>query len=194
MGRTINATPGDARRMWESMARPSHRRVADALTQAGKTVSPSTIRTWHQQGWAFKRAPANAPPGELDAATPVLTGDASRRIASLHAELDPVDEDLTNEERVARALRELADSSLTVLRVVRLADPEQVLAHPDKIGALLERAANALVAAVEGLTSLHKIHASAVTDVAPHRPADADALPPLVGTLEAITRAWEEQT
>jgi hypothetical protein len=98
------------------------------------------------------------------------------------------------DEDLARALRELAVCSLTVLRVVGAADPDRIIAQPDKIGVLLERTANALVAAVEGLAGLQKIRAAAAAEATSSGPDATDANQTLIGTLEAIRRAREEQT
>jgi hypothetical protein len=44
-------TPQEARAVWSSIPNPSVRRVASALTQAGRRVHPSTIARWHAAGW-----------------------------------------------------------------------------------------------------------------------------------------------
>jgi hypothetical protein len=188
------ATPDDARRVWESMAKPSYRRVALALTQAGKPTTAMTVCRWHGNGWTKKReggAPVPQPLAELDAATPVLTGDALRRIDSLKAELDLDDDGWTDEDMAARGVRELAAASLTALRVARLVDPAVMVEHPDKMGVLFERAGNALLAAIEGLTRLQEIRAAAAKDITP--PIHKAPPPPLAATLEAIRRERERR-
>jgi len=188
---STEATPDDARRVWESMAKPTYRRVALALTQAGKSTTAVTVCRWHRQGWTKKReigGPVPQPLAELDAATPVLTGDALRRIDSLKAELD-LEDGRTDEDMIARGLRELASASLTALRVARLIDPVRIAENPDKVGVLLERSGNALLAAIDGLTRLQEIRAA----VAPPTPEINPVLiPPLPAALAAIRRSIQE--
>jgi hypothetical protein len=185
-------TPEEARRVWESMESPSYQRVARALTKAGKPVSKSAIYWWAKRGWSKTPDPAKEALDELDSAVPVLTGDALRRLESLAAELDAVDDGVTDEERIARGLRELAACSLTVLRIARVVEPGLIVWHPDRIAVLMEKAGNALLVAIEGLRQLSNIRAADATDITPVHEAEAEPAPLLVGTLEAIRRAREK--
>jgi hypothetical protein len=188
-------TPEDARRVWESMARPTDRRVALALTQAGKPITAMTVCRWRQQGWRKKKPTGTRLPqplAELDAAIPVLTGDALRRIESLRAEF-VVGNGLTDEDLVARGLRQLASASLNALRVAELVHPQRIVEHPDKIGVLFEKCGNALLAALEGLNRMQELRAASATNITPPiHDAAAEQLPTAEGFLEAIRRAQEE--
>jgi hypothetical protein len=195
-GGGTEATPDDARRVWESMAKPTYRRVALALTQAGKPTTAMTVCRWHRQGWTKRReigGPVPQPLAELDAVTPVLTGDALRRIESLKTELDLEDDGWTHEDMIARGLRELASASLTALRVARLIDPVRIAENPDKVGVLLERSGNALLAAIDGLTRLQEVRASVATNITPPTPeVDPLLLPQIIEARAAIRRSLEE--
>jgi hypothetical protein len=70
-------TPAKARKIWESMANPSTRRVATRLRQAGLSVSHMQVARWRNQGWrpvAQKDHPLEAARKSLDDAMPLLTG------------------------------------------------------------------------------------------------------------------------
>src|SRR5258708_39455776 len=70
--------PALARKVWDSMARPSTRRVAPKLRQAGIPVSHQTINRWGRKQWRpLERAehPLEIARAQLDDAVPGLTGD-----------------------------------------------------------------------------------------------------------------------
>ena len=71
-------TPEEAKVVWASIANPSARRVAKALTQSGRRVHYSTIARWHAEGWrpvAHSPHPLEAARQAIDVAARVLTGD-----------------------------------------------------------------------------------------------------------------------
>src|SRR5271169_5952225 len=79
-------TPREARAVWSSIPNPSVRRVASALSQAGRRVHPSTIARWHAAGWrsvAYAQHPVEAARDSLDVAAAVLTGDPAAGAATL---------------------------------------------------------------------------------------------------------------
>jgi hypothetical protein len=54
-GRTLpKATPALARRVWARQQRPSARRVARAMQQAGYPVHFVTVARWRAQNWRAK--------------------------------------------------------------------------------------------------------------------------------------------
>lgn len=77
------ATPADAKRVWETMARPSSRRVATALNQAGyEPVSFWTINQWRKDAWSAAPSARGRPVDhveKIDDASPVLTGDPTTK-------------------------------------------------------------------------------------------------------------------
>jgi hypothetical protein len=73
-----SVSPEEAKAVWAGIPNPSVRRVAKALTQAGRRVHPSTIARWRAQGWrpvARGPHPVEAAREALDVAARVLTGD-----------------------------------------------------------------------------------------------------------------------
>jgi hypothetical protein len=100
------ASPDLAARVWNSQSRPSARKVATALSQAGRHVHFTTINRWRKQGWrsGSNEHPVDTARAALDSATPILTGSAWTSVA-----------ELVKNEPEANHLRELPD--LELLRV-----------------------------------------------------------------------------
>jgi hypothetical protein len=104
--------PALARKVWESMAHPSTRRVARKLRQSGTSISHETVARWRRRGWRpldREQHPLDAGREQLDDAVPLLTGDATTaagdlaKASSQRAELEILpDGELLN--RAARAL------------------------------------------------------------------------------------------
>src|SRR5271165_6363750 len=71
------ATPALAQRVWARHQRPSARRVAQALQQAGYPVHWVTVARWRAQDWKAKETdhPLEAARVQLDAVAPLVTRD-----------------------------------------------------------------------------------------------------------------------
>ena len=110
-------SPAEARAVWASIPNPSVRRVASALTQAGRRVHPSTIARWHAAGWrsvAYAQHPLEAASDSLDVAARVLISDPASEAAVLEklAERQGQLEGLTDGELPRQAARELCINSI----------------------------------------------------------------------------------
>src|SRR6516165_12748267 len=71
-------SPDEAAIVWRSIRNPSARRVARALTQAGRRVHFATVARWRAEGWrpvASGPHPIDAARGALEVAARLLTGD-----------------------------------------------------------------------------------------------------------------------
>src|SRR5689334_11602404 len=106
-------TPALAREIWEQMAHPSARRVAQKLRQAGRPVSHETINRWRSRGWRpleRERHPIDLARAALDDAVPVLTSDPLTTADTFVGErVDPESLDhLSNAELLGTATRRLA--------------------------------------------------------------------------------------
>jgi hypothetical protein len=144
--------PALARKVWESMAHPSTRRVATKLRQAGLPVSHQTINRWGRNQWRpLERAehPLEIARAQLDDAVPVLTGDplttAEALVEESTAERDK-SEQLTEGQRLHEAARALA-MSVTLVGEAFLRQPEIIVNKPGEL-ALLFRSLAACVQAV----------------------------------------------
>jgi hypothetical protein len=51
MGDLRAPNPALAQKLWDSMARPSTRRVATRLSQSGASISHQTVARWRNRGW-----------------------------------------------------------------------------------------------------------------------------------------------
>jgi hypothetical protein len=72
------ANPALARKVWDSMARPSSRAVARRLRHAGMPVSHQTINRWRHSEWRSiegSEHPLEIARRLLDDVAPLLTGD-----------------------------------------------------------------------------------------------------------------------
>jgi hypothetical protein len=112
-------TPAEAKIVWATLRNPSARRVAKAMSQAGRRVHHSTIARWRAEGW---RSVANGPhPVEaarqaVDIAARVLTGDptAGPEVLEKQAEEREKLEALPDRELLRRAARELCITNILV--------------------------------------------------------------------------------
>src|ERR1700694_3432607 len=78
MGELPNPTPALARKIWESMAKPSTRRVATRLRQAGFSISHMRVARWRNRGWrpaSREDHPLEVARAALNDAVPLLTSD-----------------------------------------------------------------------------------------------------------------------
>ena len=69
--------PALARKVWDSMARPSTRRVARKMRQAGAPISHMTVARWRSRGWRpleREQHPLDVAREQLDDAVPWGTG------------------------------------------------------------------------------------------------------------------------
>jgi hypothetical protein len=111
MAKLKPATPQEAQEVWRKIRRPSARRVARALTQAGRPVHFATVARWKAQNWRpvpERLDPLQAAQDELDVAAPVLTGDPATNTAAVveGSEAAKKLEDLSDEQLVSKAVRD----------------------------------------------------------------------------------------
>lgn len=194
-------TPEEARRVWESMDRPSCRRVALALTQSGRPVGHDSISRWRRAGWqaGAPRQPPQ-PRAELDAAVPVLTGDPQRRLDSLPAlalgrgEASPEadQDDLTDAERARRTFSDLLDATRKVAQHVARDPGPLIRDAPDRLGVLIERTSNAAVAALEGFEKLNALAAETATPIEASSTAQGRAEPTAEQRLKDFMRRRDD--
>jgi hypothetical protein len=116
------ATPALAQRIWARQQRPSARRVARALQQAGYRVHFVTVNRWRAQGWRAKASdhPLETARSQLEAVAPLVTGDPETTLADLiddpaHSDFD----ELTDGEVLRRAAREAAIATALVWKAMR---------------------------------------------------------------------------
>jgi hypothetical protein len=104
-------SPDEARKVWTSIRRPSARRVARALTQAGRPVHFATVARWKAQNWRDvpeRLHPLQAAQDELDVAVPVLSGDPATNTSAVveGSEAAKKLEALTDDQLLAKAVRD----------------------------------------------------------------------------------------
>ncbi len=75
-------TPLEAKRVWDEQRRPSSRSVAEALTQAGRSIHFTTVARWKRREWQVETRlehPLAAAMRMVDLAVPLLTGDPTTK-------------------------------------------------------------------------------------------------------------------
>jgi hypothetical protein len=154
MGDLPAPNPALARKIWDSMTRPSTRRVATRLRQAGIPVSHQTINRWRRNQWRpLERAehPLETARAQLDDAVPVLTGDplttAEVLVAQSAAERDKP-EQLTEGQRLHEAARALA-MSVTLVGEAFLRQPEIIISKTGEVAVLFR----SLAACVQAMSA-----------------------------------------
>src|SRR4051812_25973715 len=149
------ATPREAKAVWDGQQRPSARSVARALTQAGRPVHFTTINRWRSQAW---RAVVDAHPldkarAALDSTIPVLTGDPTTTAKSFLEKGSAPDkpEELTDQELIRTAARELAIAQIVVARALQVQAKILVSAKPLEASLLMLSLSKCFKAVVTGL-------------------------------------------
>jgi hypothetical protein len=134
--------PTLAKRVWESMANPSTRRVATKLRQAGSTISHQTINRWRRDGWRplehERRHPLEAAREQLDDAAPLLTGNpltTAQVLVEQSTEREKL-ERLSDDELLRRAAREVT-IAVYILAKAMVAKAAVVVAKPAEVGVLM---------------------------------------------------------
>jgi hypothetical protein len=121
--RLPKATPALAQRVWARQQRPSARRVARALQQAGYPVHFVTVARWRTQNWKAKASdhPLEIARSQLEAVAPLVSGDPETTIEDLiddQARRRDLDE-LTDAEVLRRAAREAAIATTLVANAIK---------------------------------------------------------------------------
>jgi hypothetical protein len=117
------ATPELAQRVWAGQQRPSARRVAQALRQAGYPVHFVTIARWHARNWKAEESqhPLEIARGRLEAVATMVTGDPETNLQDLID--DPAHKgdfnELTDGEVLRRAAREAAIATALVWKAIK---------------------------------------------------------------------------
>ncbi len=149
-------TPAKARKIWESMANPSTRRVATRLRQAGLSVSHMQVARWRNQGWrpvAQKDHPLEAARKSLDDAMPLLTGNpnatANVFLEKKTAEREAL-EQLTDKQLLNQAVREIATTAIIISSALRQRVNTLIPTKAGELAVLLRSLAMSLSAVAAG--------------------------------------------
>jgi hypothetical protein len=116
------ATPALAQRIWARQQRPSARKVARAMQQAGYRVHFVTVNRWRAQGWRATAAdhPLEVARAELEAVAPMLTGDPETRLVDVIGVPEGKDLDQSADaELLRKAARELAIASTLIGKAIQ---------------------------------------------------------------------------
>ncbi len=145
-------TPDEAAAVWRNIPNPSARRVAKAMTQAGRRVHFATIARWRSHGWrpvASGPHPIQTARDALEVTARLLTGDAATGTDGFVRQSDAGEqfESLSDSELLRRSTRELMILQIVICKVMGSNGAFLVYEKPAETGALLKALAHASRAA-----------------------------------------------
>ena len=145
----------EAQLVWASQRRPSARKVATALSQAGRPVHFTTINRWRKRGWCTSPSehPLDRARAALDSAIPLLTGKATSEVAELphkHPEADELRQ-LSDQELIRRAAREIVIALIMCSRLLIEQAAELISSKPKEGSVLMFAIGHCFNAVVKGL-------------------------------------------
>jgi hypothetical protein len=145
--------PELAKSVWKAQRRPSARKVARALSQAGHPIHFTTINRWRSQGWRGVKGehPIDAARANLDSAVPILTGDPSTTAEDMvkHNEAKPELEQLSDKQLLSAVARQ-ALVTITLIEEVFNAQLPKLLEERPAETAVLVGALAVLIEAATG--------------------------------------------
>ncbi len=152
-------SPHEAAAVWRTIPNPSARRVARALTQAGRRVHFATIARWCSQGWrpvASGPHPIQTAREALEVAARLLTGDPTTGTDGFVRQSNAGEqfESLSDSELLRRSVRELLVVQIALCKVMGSRGVFLVQEKPAETGVLLRALANATRAASLALCAL----------------------------------------
>jgi hypothetical protein len=158
------ATPEEARRLWNSLAKPSIHTVAAMLTQNGKRVSYETIRKWKNNGWRPAKSsfsPQQLALKKLDTLVSKLPGGETRLSDFVPAEaLRRVNEDATRDRLAMATDSVLIDLMARTLHITGVTMMEEICKHREF---MLKNNPDGLAEVLKALTGLVKIGGDSYT-------------------------------
>jgi hypothetical protein len=151
MGAMKPVTPDEAATVWRSIPNPSARRVARALTQAGRRVHFATVARWRAQGWrpvASGPHPIEAARDALEVAARLLTADPAigAEVFLRQSKVSEL-ESLTDGELLRRSIRELMIVQIVLCKIIGSRSAFLVQEKIAETGVLLRALAHATRAA-----------------------------------------------
>ena len=147
-------TPDEARKVWVSIRRPSARRVARALTAAGRPVHFATVARWKAQNWrpvAEVLHPLEAAQDEVDVCVPVLSGDPTTDTTAVveASEVAKRLEGLSEEQLLSKTTRSSLIALIVLFDEVSRRRADLMENNPAELGVLLKGLSAFLTAANE---------------------------------------------
>jgi hypothetical protein len=143
-------TPDEAAAVWRSIPSPSARRVAKAMSQAGRRVHFATIARWRSQGWRPSGPhPIQTAREALEVAARLLTGDPSTGTDGFvrQAAAGEQFKSLSDGELLRRSARELLILQIALCKVMCSCGVFLVQQKTAETGILLKALAHASRAA-----------------------------------------------
>jgi hypothetical protein len=195
MAELPNPTPALARKIWESMAKPSTRRVATRLRQAGFSISHMRVARWRNRGWrpaSREDHPLEVARAALNDAVPLLTSDPTTT-AEVFVEQKAAErrslEQLSDTELLRTAAREVAVALIMISRAVQRRADALIPSKAGELAVLVRSLAASLKALATGFVQVLKMQPPPPVVGESPRASSATETDP----LEAAWKAWDNR-
>jgi hypothetical protein len=173
-----DVTPAEAKAVWESLGKPSSRKVSQLLAAHGRVVSSQTVARWRSAGWPVV---ASRTREGLDNSIAAIIGKPNATVGDLPP-VAPFAPDLPIMQALEETCRDGLNAARTVFRLI-VTDPALIRSMPVSIGVMLEKTGTLVAKLAEALGGRDGIIERGMKDVSRTREND-----PLA---EAIER-WDK--
>ncbi len=182
MSNWSDVTPAEAKAVWESLDRPSTRKVAQVLTARGWPVSFQTVAIWRKAGW---RRAVPSPDEILDNSIAGVIGKPNATVEDLPP-IEPLPRDLPIVQVLEETCRDGFHAARAVFKMVG-DDPKLLRSMPTNVGVMLEKTGVLVARLAEALGGRDAILERGMKDVSPGRGRTRENDP----LAEAIER-WDK--
>jgi hypothetical protein len=164
MGHSTDVTPAEAKTVWDSLEKPSARKVSQILAAHGRKVSFQTVAVWHKAGWPPVAATVR---DALDDSIASVIGKPNASVCDLPA-IAPLAPDLPLAQALEETCRDGLNAARTVFRLVE-AHPSIIATAPANVGIMLEKTGALVARLAESLGGCDAIVERGMKDVStPH--------------------------
>jgi hypothetical protein len=201
---TKPVTQEEAKMVWDSLEKPSPRKVAEKFDAAGRPVDCGTIAQWEREGWpgtsvaeVAQPAPKKTEPekAEPEKAEPKKAAPPGRRSNAQRAE-DVLLKTITVAESVWDSIHDVATAALSDgAAAAEDARPVPLLKAADSIAKLMKASSEAANMAIEGLQRIPALRvddAAAASGTPDGQSTRADEDYPSRAVIEAIDQALKQ--
>jgi hypothetical protein len=131
------ATPGLAKKVWQSQKRPSTRTVAQAMTAAGYPINFTSVARWRRDGWRINSNddhPLDVARGKLESILPLVTSNPVTAQETTHA-----GEELSDPALLRQESRKLSGLSAEVWKAAEPLLKKLVRGRTGELAVLIRR-------------------------------------------------------
>jgi hypothetical protein len=160
MRNKTDVTPAEAKAVWESLGKPSSRKVSLLLAAHGRMVSSQTVARWRSAGWP---SVASRTRDGLDNSIAAVIGKPNATVGDLPP-VAPFAPDLPIIQALEETCRDGLNAARTVFRLIGT-DPALIRSMPVAIGVMLEKTGTLVARLAEALGGRDAILERGMKDV-----------------------------